>query len=175
MHLLLEYGPLSEFQSVAILAQAQVHCKNERAMRLKLQNASTGVQKFLVTDASTLTGLLAAVTARLGVDCLRLCVDEVRIEDDADVATLQDGDIVQVFELVGVTAENDQVISDTDVTEPLINAEFTESPGVTKKSSFRLSNSERRGSVMHRPRYRKQLPLRHPPKRRSLRLLVCLF
>ena len=104
-------------------------------MRLKLQNASTGVQKFLVTDASTLTGLLAAVTARLGVDCLRLCVDEVRIEDDADVATLQDGDIVQVFELVGVTAENDQVIADTDVTEPLINAEFTESPGVTKKSS----------------------------------------
>ena len=65
-------------------------------VRLCLELTSTKKRKFLVTEAATHVHLLQQVEQRLGVRCWQMQVKEVVIEDDADVATLREDDVVRV-------------------------------------------------------------------------------
>ena len=67
---------------------------------LRFRLEADGKQKFLVTDAKTVPDLLSAVQGRLGLAAcshqLRIGPHGVVIEDDDDVATLRDDDLIQV-------------------------------------------------------------------------------
>ena len=67
-------------------------------VRLKVELVSREKVKFVTIYTAALADLVAAVERKFQIRCRSLSVDRVELEDDDDVAELQEGDLVHVYE-----------------------------------------------------------------------------